>query len=125
LDQFVREIKLIVQVFMQVVGVRSGDGSLEEAWRRLDPEGAGCVQEEHWRARCAAAGYRGPARPVFNFLDWRMRGFVGRADFMLLELVLQELPEEYRERGGPYSLLPSSKQRHRAPGDRRRRACSL
>merc|ERR1719162_273715 len=89
LDLFVSEIKLIVRVFMQVVGVRSGDSSLEEAWRLLDPEGTGCVQEEHWRARCAAAGYG------------------GRADFMMLELVLQELPAEYQERGGPYSLLPA------------------
>jgi len=125
LDQFVRELTLIVQVFMQVLGVRTGDSSLQEAWRLLDPEGAGCVLEEHWRARCAAAGYRGPARPVFNFLDWRMRGHVARADFLLLELVLQELPEEYRDRGGPYSLLPAGGRHPRAPGGGRRRACSL
>eukprot|EP00931_Biecheleriopsis_adriatica_P035263 TRINITY_DN20300_c0_g1_i2.p1 TRINITY_DN20300_c0_g1~~TRINITY_DN20300_c0_g1_i2.p1 ORF type:complete len:1477 (+),score=305.27 TRINITY_DN20300_c0_g1_i2:143-4573(+) len=83
LQQIIEEIQLSIKEFVQFC--LRAFGSLEGAWKALDEDGSGEIDQSEWCSTLLRNGYFGLSRPIFSFIDMDDEGTVSWDEFVQLE----------------------------------------
>eukprot|EP00930_Biecheleria_cincta_P027581 TRINITY_DN19349_c0_g1_i1.p1 TRINITY_DN19349_c0_g1~~TRINITY_DN19349_c0_g1_i1.p1 ORF type:complete len:1554 (+),score=242.83 TRINITY_DN19349_c0_g1_i1:88-4749(+) len=83
LDQLFQEVRLSVKEFVEFCE-RTFGPDLDDAWRALDNDSSGEIDEGEWQDALTELGFFGMASPIFAYLDKDDEGTVSRDEFEVL-----------------------------------------
>merc|ERR1712151_110668 len=90
LEVLSKEVQMTLREFIDFLGRRFGE-HLEDSWAWFDERGTGEVTAEAMCKRAREAGYFGPSRPIFRYLDkdevTDKRGTISFQEFKQLDIV--------------------------------------
>lgn len=87
LDLLFKEIEQSITEFVEYCERASGDDLenwVEKTWNAMDDDKSGEIDVDEWRAACAKIRYRGPIKPIFNYLDQDDEGHISWEEFQAL-----------------------------------------
>lgn len=99
-----KEIRLSISEFVQFCN-RAFGNDLELWWSSLDEDGSGEIDEEEWVTALQDAGFFGPARPIFAYLDKDDEGTVSFDEFEALYEFTQQKKQTRQSSAAPCDIL--------------------
>lgn len=102
LEQLFNEIQLSIKEFVNFCERTFGD-DLMLAWKALDDDGSGEIDEHEWVNACQGLGFFGSAVPIFNFLDADDEGTISVDEFKNLEKLQKKFMRKKEEGASPFN----------------------